>query len=272
MLIDLDTMGKMHDVQYEMMTELKTVLDRLNIKYYFVHGSLLGAVTVGGFIPEDDDIDIAIFRDDYNKLIKYGHKYLKKYYFLQASTTDDFPLAFAKMRDSRTTFRQPVLAGYGCNKGIYIDIFPIDYVTKSYTERLKEKILTLRLNSRLPINSSSFLRWSAKVVATLIYPSWQGAANKREMLYSKREPASFVNVTNGKASEQSIPVELFGEGVSFKFRDMSVTCPLMYAEYLEIIYGKNFEAYNPAEDRMFEGELVKISADHIDFECSNERL
>ena len=272
MLIDLATMKKMHDVQYEMMIELKMVLDKLNIRYYFVHGSLLGAVTIGEFIPEDDDIDIAIFREDYNRLIKYGHKYLKNYYFIQSPTTDDFPLAFSKMRDSRTAFRQPVLANYNCNKGIYIDIFPIDYVAENYTERLKEKLLTQRLNSRLSINNSSFLRRITKVISTLIYPSWQVAANKREMIYSERKPTSFVNVTNGKSAEQSIPIELFAKGISFKFREMSVTCPSMFAEYLEKIYGENFESHNPAEDRIFKDNLVEVSADRIEFNRSYKDL
>jgi len=272
MLIDLATMKKIHNVQYQMMLELQTVLDELNIKYYFVHGSLLGAVTVGDFIPEDDDIDIAIFREDYDRLIKYGSKHLNENYFLQSATTDDFPLAFAKMRDSRTAFRQPVLENYNCNKGIYIDIFPIDYVAGSYTEKLKEKILTLRLNSRLSINNSTLFRKTLKLISSLIYPSWHVAANKREMMYSKRKPTPLVSVTNGKNAEKSIPIEWFSEGLSFKFREMNVTCPSMFPEYLEKIYGKGFESYNPAQNRIFKGNLVEVSADRIEFDCSFKDL
>ena len=139
MQIDLETMKRIHVIQLEMMKELIKVMETLNIKYYFVHGSLLGAITRNDFIPEDDDIDIAIFRDDYNRLIKYGNDHLSDKYFIQSSLNDDFPLSFAKMRNSRTTFIQPVLSKCKCNKGIYIDIFPIDYKSKNRITEFKEK-------------------------------------------------------------------------------------------------------------------------------------
>ncbi|MFA0566593.1 phosphorylcholine transferase LicD [Vibrio sp. 10N.222.51.C8] len=272
MLIDLTKMRKIHDVQYEMMIELIVVMNELKIKYYFVHGSLLGAVTTGQFIPEDDDIDIAIFREDYNKLMEHGSKYLKKHYFLQSSTTDDFPLAFAKMRDSRTTFRQPVLENYNCNKGIYIDIFPIDYVSDNYFEKLKVRLLNQRLNSRLSINNSTYFRRFIKSIVTFLYPSWQKAADDREMIYSNIAHSNFVSVTNGKSSEQCIPIEWFSDGLQFKFRDIKVNCPSMYSEYLSTIYCKNFEHYNPAENRIFENNCIKVSADLIEFDSCDQNI
>ena len=82
MQIDIKTMNKMHDIQYEMLIDLIRVMERLQINYYFIHGSLLGAVRDNDFIEEDDDIDIALFREDYNKLFSYGTDLLKKEYFL----------------------------------------------------------------------------------------------------------------------------------------------------------------------------------------------
>lgn len=269
MLIDLETMKKIHDIQLEMMNELIRVMEKLNIKYYFVHGSLLGAITQENFIQEDDDIDIAIFREDYNRLLKYGNDYLSDIYFIQSSLNDDFPLSFAKMRNSRTAFIQPILDKYKCNKGIYIDIFPIDYTSKNKFLRFKEKLLSIRINSRLSYTEKlSFKKFIIKGISLAFFPSYCKAKEVREAMYSKRLASNFVGLTNGKVSEQNIPLEWFGEGIIKQFSGIDVTCPLMYNEYLTKVYGINYHDINPAEDRVSSDKLVEISAKILDFEKS----
>lgn len=269
MLINLETMKSIHGIQLEMMKELIKVMETLNIKYYYVHGSLLGAITQNDFILEDDDIDIAIFRDDYNRLIKYGNDYLSDKYFIQSSLNDDFPFSFAKMRDSSTTFIQPVLSRYKCNKGIYIDIFPIDYKSKSKITEFKEKMLTIRINSRLSnIKDFSFKRIIIKGISFVIFPSYHKAIEIRESMYTNRSESKYVGLTNGKTSEQCIPLEWFGEGIIKNFGGINITCPLMYDEYLTTIYGANYLNINPAEDRIRFEKYVEISAEILNLEKS----
>lgn len=270
MLIDLETMKKIHDIQLEMMSELIKVMERLNIKYYFVHGSLLGAITNQNFIPEDDDIDIAIFREDYNRLLKYGNDYLSSDdFFIQSSLNDDFPLSFAKMRNSKTAFIQPILDRYKCNKGIYFDIFPIDYASKNNIFAYKEKFLSIRINSRLKYKQKfSFKRLIIKWISFILFPSYNNAIKIRESIYSSRLSSSYVSLTNGKVSEQYIPLEWFGEGIFKQFSGIDITCPSMYHEYLTKIYGENYYNFNPAGDRISLDDLVEISAEILDFEKS----
>ena len=268
MLIDYETMNKIHDIQLEMMKELIKVMESLNVKYYFVHGSLLGAITRENFIQEDDDIDIAIFREDYNRLLKYGNSYLSDKYFIQSSLNDDFPLSFAKMRNSETTFIQPILDKYKCNKGIYIDIFPIDYTPKNKILKLKEKLLSIRINSRLSYTEKISLKsLFIKGISLLLFPSYQKAVEIRESMYTNRSESSYVGLTNGKASEQYIPLEWFGEGTLRQFSGINITCPSMHDKYLTKIYGANYHNINPAEDRVSD-KLVEISAKTLDFEKS----
>jgi lipopolysaccharide cholinephosphotransferase len=269
MLIDLETMRKIHNIQLEMMNELTKVMELLNIKYYFVHGSLLGAVIYENFIPEDDDIDIAIFREDYNRLLKYGNDYLSDKYFIQSSLNDDFPLSLAKMRNSRTTFIQPILDKYKCNKGIYIDIFPIDYTSKNKILKLKEKLLSIRINSRLSYTEKISLKsLFIKGISLVFFPSYRKAIKIRESMYSNRSASSYVGLTNGKLSEQYIPLEWFGEGIIKQFSGIDITCPSMYDEYLTTVYGINYHNINPAENRIYSDKLVEINAKILDFEKS----
>ena len=269
MKIDLNTMNEMHKIQLEMMAELIRVMDVLDIKYYFVHGSLLGAVTKNDFIVEDDDIDIAIFRDDYNKLLTNGNKYLDERYFLQCSLNDDFPLAFAKMRNNNTAFIQPILKECSCNKGIYIDIFPIDYCPSSIVEEIKEKFLSFRINQKLYTTEKiSFKKRIAKCIVKVLYPSYKKAILKREKMYSSRKKMEFVNITNGKKKERNIPVQWFDEICIKKFSGLDVMCPAEYHNYLKKIYGEDYFEFNPAIDRISDNNLVEISAELLSFDKS----
>ncbi len=271
MWINQDTMDKIHNVQLEMWDTLSKLLDSMGITYFFVHGSLLGAVTRNDFIPEDDDIDIAIFREDYDRLIHDGNKYLPSHYFIQSSMNDDFPLAFAKFKDSRTAFIQPVLNKYNCNKGIYIDIFPIDYCIndkfKAFNFKIRRLLLMARINSRIKSKKSIKLK-ILTCIALALYPSYKKAVNKREKLSSSLKKSNFVRLTNGKPKEQKMPYEWFSKAVELEFCGQKVSCPIKYNEYLSAIYGKEFLLYNPAEKRIGKEKKIEISASVLDFNNS----
>ena len=266
MLITLEEMRKLHTIQLEMFKELMRVMEELNIRYYFVHGSLLSAVTTHQFIEEDDDIDIAIFRDDYERLLKKGNDIVFSKYFIQGYQNDDFPLEFAKFRNKETEFYQPVLEKYNCNKGIYIDIFPIDFVPEKEPGIMKVKrfLLQTRIKSRLKIKRGVKQRIFL-VLATLIYPSYRIAVKKREKLYASYCSSKYVSIFGGKSSEQHMNCCWFGEGHTAKFCGIEVNCPSNYDEYLTRIYGDQYQDKNPAEDRISPDKKVEISATYVDF-------
>ena len=271
MLIEQKTMDQIHRVQLEMWDVLSALLNDMGITYYFVHGSLLGAVTKNGFIDEDDDIDIAIFRKDYDRLIKEGNDKLPSRYFIQSSVNDDFPLSFAKFRDSSTTFMQPVLKNYKCNQGIYIDIFPIDYCIENRIKAtcfgFKELLLSAKINSRMNVN------WSQKsrilnCIAKILHPSYKKAVKRREEMYMKLTSNKYVGLSGGKKAEQKIPIEWFNSALPLNFCGRSVLCPSNYQEYLSAIYGNEYLNYNPAGQRISVEKKIEISADILDFDKS----
>ena len=266
MRIDLEHMRKLHKIQLEMFGELKRVMDELNICYYFVHGSLLGAVTSHQFIEEDDDIDIAIFRQDYERLMKNGNNIVSSNFFIQDCKNDDFPLGFAKMRRNNTEFYQPVIERCKCHKGIYIDIFPIDFVSEkeNLLFQVKNKILQARINSRLNIPRGLKQKGLA-IVSKVLYPSYQQAIKKRETLYAMLDSSKYVSIFSGKPTEQRLLNCWFGEGVQIEFCGIMVNCPSNYDAYLTTIYGAKYREKNPAEHRMFDNGMVEISACYVDF-------
>lgn len=267
MLIEQKTMDRIHDIQYEMLKELIRVMNILGIKYYFVHGSLLGAIRDNELIAEDDDIDIAVFREDYNKLMYHGQALISSEYFLQNSTNDRFPLSFGKMRKNNTAFIQPVLKNIECNKGIYIDIFPIDYEDNSISFRLKKYFLDARIHQVLNTGPKGWKSSIVGILAKVLHLYYDRALLKRELLFSTIKKSDYLVIFGGKASEKHMPAEWFEKQVFICFRDIQVSCPSGYVAYLKRIYGENYLEHNPAGGRI-EGRRIEISADVLDFENS----
>ncbi len=117
------------DTELEILKEVADFCDKNNLTYFLIGGTLLGSIRHKGFIPWDDDIDIGMPRNDYEKFIKLYNKDRSKKYFLQCLEYDDnYWLSFAKVRKSNTLMLEETLENTNLNKEIFIDIFPYDTV------------------------------------------------------------------------------------------------------------------------------------------------
>lgn len=131
-----DWLKKVKETQIDLLHELKRVCDEHGLKIFLIYGSLLGAVRSGGMLPDDDDIDVALLREDYDKLISLTGEF-KEPYFLQNNYNDDcFYGGYIKLRNTQTTAINPQNWYVNCCEGIFIDIFPID---KTFSSSAKEK-------------------------------------------------------------------------------------------------------------------------------------
>ena len=120
-------MNEVQNKERELLRCFIRICEELGIPYFLVCGSALGAVKYHGFIPWDDDVDVGLFRKDYERFLKEAPAYLPENYFLQNYRTDPaFPQPYSKLRDSGTTFLERNKAHLPINHGIYMDIFPLD--------------------------------------------------------------------------------------------------------------------------------------------------
>lgn len=97
-----------------------------NLKYFAAFGTLIGAVRHNGFIPWDDDLDVFMLRDDYDKFVSLTDEYIKEPYVFQGIDNGFALSAHTKIRDSRTTAIEYKDAPSSYNQGIFIDVFPLD--------------------------------------------------------------------------------------------------------------------------------------------------
>ncbi len=107
---------------------IDTICQKHGISYFLDGGSLIGAVRHGGFIPWDDDLDIAVMRDDFYKLRKILKQELPDNLVYQDSTTDhNYPLLIGKVRDKHSYFEED-FSNKLEYKGIYVDIIPMEKI------------------------------------------------------------------------------------------------------------------------------------------------
>ncbi len=124
-------MKKVWAVELDLLNEFTRVCTEHNLKWFAHAGTMLGAVRHHGFIPWDDDIDVIMPREDYEKLSCIGPRVFSSPYFLQNEATDHFFCrVFSRLRNSNTTAIQVREKEYAFpyNQGIFIDIFPLDNV------------------------------------------------------------------------------------------------------------------------------------------------
>ena len=143
--LNQEQLKELHKVQVEILDEIVRICDKHNLQYFLMGGTLLGAVRHKGFIPWDDDLDISMFRKDYDKFIEIAQKELSDNYFLDHYTTNKkYWLGFAKVRKKNTLFSEKSLENIDVNKGIYVDIFPMDNIKKGHGIIEKLRAITIK--------------------------------------------------------------------------------------------------------------------------------
>lgn len=250
--------GRLKQIQLDMLKCLTSICDRHNICYFCVGGTALGAVRHKGFIPWDDDIDIAMKRKDYEEFLKVAQSEMPNYYFVQNHNTDpDFRLQFAKIRDSRTTFIETSASRLKINHGVYIDIFILD----GYPDNDSKAKRLFRLN-RLTRGycAKDDVSSRSKKANFLIFLS--------KFYFLFRKPQKVIERFDRKCKENDFdkcergisfgsiyglkdvwPTKWFSGVTKFSFEGITVNLPIEYDKYLKQIYG-DYMKFPPESERV----------------------
>lgn len=133
------------DVQKEalnILIQIDRICKKNNIRYSLFYGTLLGAVRHEGFIPWDDDLDIIMLREDYEKFCKIANEQLPApFRFEDCRTRKDYPNHFGKCYNTDTVFVQKAAAHLDLQHSIFVDIFPMDNVDKS-NQKVQYRVLS----------------------------------------------------------------------------------------------------------------------------------
>lgn len=240
-------MTPLQQKEFEMLEWFVKVCGELGIDYYLVCGTALGAKKYGGFIPWDDDVDVALLRDDYELFIREAQKLLPDWIFVQNYHSDpEFPQIYTKLRNSNTTYIETSVASFDINHGIYIDVFPIDgypeETGKSRQFELKKRIYNSLLLSVCDIKHSVKSRIVDGFIKTAmgIHSTSQVADRYTKLLeeYPPKSSKLWCNHGNWQGKLEYAPREQYGNGSWEVFEGLKVRVPGDCNAYLTQKYGE----------------------------------
>ena len=130
---------KLQATELEILLVFKKWCNENNITWFIDSGTCLGAMRHQGFIPWDDDIDVGLPRKDYERLLALSKDGFPEGYSIHTSEDDGYTSLFAKMYKDETVFATQTTEEAGGSQGIYIDIFPYDYLHNDPERRTKQE-------------------------------------------------------------------------------------------------------------------------------------
>ena len=248
---------KVWAVELDLLEKFVEVCERNNLNYFLDGGTLLGAVRHKGFIPWDDDIDVIMPREDYNKLREIADEEFKEPYFFQTTfNQEEFFRAHAQLRNSNTTgFIELDGRKEHVNKGIFIDIFILDNIPGCWLSRkiLKHEIIIKRnfLEYKYDRRYERQTKWGKifyKIVQVFFkfYPFKKFFKNFDEKTlakYSKRKTALVGDLTLKWNPRVHWKREWYDGYTYLEFEGMKLRAPLFYREILQKQYGFGYMKY-----------------------------
>lgn len=222
------------------------ICEKLDLHYYLVCGTALGAVKYGGFIPWDDDVDVALSRADYEFFLREAPALLPEYLFIQNYRTDPaFPHVFTKLRNTNTTFLEKSVAHLPMNHGVYIDIFPLDgYPEGTFKGKLfelRKKIFTWQQYCALKGDKNPKVQFRNRIFRLFgFHKRTAKTLGKLDLFYSRfptETSAIWCNHGNWQRSLEYASRSQYGDGAWAAFEGLRVRIPEQYDAYLTQKYG-----------------------------------
>jgi len=247
-------------MQLDLYLVFEEICKKYGLKYYVMFGSLLGAIRHNGFIPWDDDIDVAMPRKDYDIFMKVAPQELEEPYALQCPYT--YPNCFITnitLRNSMGTFTSIRFKTLDYNKGIPMDIFPLDYCNPDTLTQDQEKILEhiLRCSSWMNLqNPHLTLEEKSKYLKhktdnpLLDWEMIQKIASNPEYEGSEYLVQTVVIVKRWYGTASPIlRSEWFEKTEMHQFETIKVSIPSGWDKTLSKLYGDNYMQFPPVHER-----------------------
>lgn len=260
---------KLKSYELDALVEFDRICKKHGIPYTLCGGTMLGAVRHNGFIPWDDDVDVALLRGDYEKLEEIFSQEMDPRFFFQNHNTDkDWYRPYSKIRVNDTLFTEIAHAGRNIHHGIYIDIFPLDNVPDDRRERkrqsLKFKIANTILSAKyIDIKSrKGTKKLVAGILRVLCFPFTleylYRKVNSISCRYNAVESKEVKNFSGAYGEREILPREYMTkmETVQFEGKDLSMMAE--YDDVLTRIYG-DYMQLPPVEQRVTRHPVENLS-------------
>ena len=251
--------SEVQNMQLELMKKLHAFLVDNSIKYYLIAGSALGAARHGKFIPWDDDIDIGMFRCDYEKFLSIAGSFCPDYEIINYRNAKNCDFTLTRIYFKNTYIENPYIKDTCLDKRLYLDVFPLDNIPDSIDEQVKyeaqikkKKRLIERIDAR-NYNNGKVALLLKQLFSMLLRPFRQCILKSLEILMRKYEntDTEFVCSLCSQYSfaKQAMRKDVYGTPVLREFADTTFYSPENLDLYLRTLYGDNYMEIPPVEKR-----------------------
>lgn len=261
-----EQMKKLQMTELEMVVEIDRICRKYDISYVLGAGSMLGAVRNKGFIPWDDDADIYMLRDEYEKFKEVCKKDLNsEKFFLQNWENDPyFNSGYAKMRRNNTKYVRVGQEKMKYHNGIYVDILILDNVPDKPKERYQflNKTIVFRKILYAQAGAMCEKKWYKRFgyrILSFIPREW---VKKRFDLWMRKYnnmDALFCRCL-GALGRKVYCRSIFSERVECEFEGHKLYIPSNYHCFLKVCYGNDYMTPPPVEER-----VQKAPVSYIEF-------
>lgn len=269
---------KLQLTELEILKVIDDFCNKHNIEYSLYAGTMLGAVRHHGFIPWDDDLDICMSRENYDRFIAEWNCSAPKGYILQnKDNTPAFSQSFSKIRKENTTFFQELDTPGQYHMGIFVDVFPIDRMPNGvikkqlfYFRCMKYQLLTREF---IPPKGNLFIRIVSKMILW-ITPKKSRQRKRNNLLdkitqYNNESCNNMVAIETVSTFRTPLPMDLLDTFISIDFEDGIFKCSKKYEEYLRIKYS-DYMQLPPVDERTWTHHPIIIDFEHNYEELESE--
>ena len=247
--IGMEEIEKIHKMCLMIAKEIKRICENNNIKFFLIAGSCLGAVRHKGFIPWDDDMDIGMLREDYEKFIKCCEIDLdKEKFFWQSCYTDkNYGQSIGKVRLNDTICKLEHDKTCKYHHGVYVDVFPFDSVPEKNLSRKNQKFkywfykeaMWMKKGMKKNVKNKKPIRYFAFWIAICLIPYKLLKHNflKTKLKYNKYITTQVVTDGGYGYNKESLLRKWFDESVNVLFEGEMFPIFKEYDDYLKHLYG-----------------------------------
>lgn len=247
--LDFKTLRNLQLKSLEMLLYFKKICDDHKLLFYFCGGCCIGAIRHGGFIPWDDDIDVFMPRDDYEKLFKIWQNYAdtQKYSCLKTTKNQFAGNIFTTIVDNNTTLIRPNQIGLDIPKGIVIDVFPLDGCPENSVSKKFQMfwalIYSLYCSQIVPKNHGKLTKFLGSLLLKIIpgenlkYKIWRFA--EKQMIKHKISDCTHIKelCAGPNYMKNEYPKEIFESAEYKNFEGYLLPIPVGSDKYLRIAFG-----------------------------------